>query len=161
MRKIATAIFSVLALSASTGVFGLGAAHASEAEVRRMLVNKSVAEYEGACPCPYTKASDGSQCGKRSAYSKNAAEKPMCFPKDVPASMVAAYMKSEAEIRRILVQQSIDAYDGACPCPYTKTANGSECGQRSAYSKRNGSEPMCFPGDVPNDAVTAYRRSLY
>ena len=161
MKNLAATLFAFCALAALNNVVASGAANASESEVRKMLVSKSVAAYDGACPCPYTKAADGSQCGKRSAYSKNAADKPMCFAKDVPTAMVAAHMMSEAEIRRTLVQQSIAAYDGACPCPYTKTANGSECGQRSAYSKRSGSEPMCFPGDVPNDSVAAYRRSLY
>ncbi|WP_417464334.1 hypothetical protein [Kordiimonas sp.] len=161
MNKLIKALSSLMMAAVCASVLSYSSASASEVEVRRMLVAKSIAEYEGACPCPFTKAADGSKCGKRSAYLKDSADKPMCFPKDVPTAMVAAHLISDVEIKRILVAQSIAAYEGKCPCPYTKTSNGSECGQRSAYAKRGGDEPMCFPGDVPADSVLAYRISLY
>ena len=42
----------------------------TDAQVRKQMIAESVASYPGNCPCPYNLASNGSQCGKRSAYSK-------------------------------------------------------------------------------------------
>lgn len=35
--------------------------------------------YDGPCPCPYSIASDGSRCGKRSAYSRTGGAAPACY----------------------------------------------------------------------------------
>jgi hypothetical protein len=35
--------------------------------------------YDGPCPCPYSIASDGSQCGKRSAYTRTGGAAPACY----------------------------------------------------------------------------------
>lgn len=35
---------------------------------------------------------------------------------------------SDANIRTLLIQQSINAYPGNCPCPYNAARNGSSCG---------------------------------
>ena len=64
---------------------------------------------------------------------------------------------SDAEIRRILVRQSISRYSGSCPCPYNTDRAGRRCGRRSAYSKPGGASPLCYPGDVSDRAVAAYR----
>jgi hypothetical protein len=39
----------------------------------------SANNYDGPCPCPYSIASDGSQCGKRSAYSRTGGAAPACY----------------------------------------------------------------------------------
>lgn len=67
--------------------------------------------------------------------------------------------KSDAEIKAILIQQSIASYSGRCPCPYNRTSNGSKCGKRSAYSKPGGASPLCYPSDVTPAMVTRYRNS--
>ena len=64
---------------------------------------------------------------------------------------------SDAEIRRILVRQSISRYSGSCPCPYNTDRAARRCGRRSAYSKPGGASPLCYPGDVSDRAVAAYR----
>lgn len=64
---------------------------------------------------------------------------------------------SDAEIRRILVRQSISRYSGSCPCPYNTDRAGRRCGRRSAYSKPGGASPLCYPGDVSDRTVEAYR----
>lgn len=74
------------------------------------------------------------------------------------APTAAGPQSSDAEIRQALIQQSIASYDGACPCPYSTTRNGSRCGGRSAYSRPGGTAPLCYARDVSADQVAAYRR---
>jgi hypothetical protein len=46
------------------------------------------------------------------------------------------------------IQESIRAYSGSCPCPYSVDRAGRRCGARSAYSKPGGRAPLCYPSDV-------------
>jgi len=64
---------------------------------------------------------------------------------------------SEAQIKQILIDESIAAYSGNCPCPYHTARNGSRCGRRSAYSRAGGAEPLCYPKDVSAEMVEEYR----
>jgi hypothetical protein len=64
---------------------------------------------------------------------------------------------SDAQIKQILIEESIAAYSGNCPCPYNAARNGSRCGRRSAYSRAGGAEPLCYPKDVSTEMVEAYR----
>jgi hypothetical protein len=64
---------------------------------------------------------------------------------------------SDAEIRQILIQQSLAGYPGPCPCPYNTMRNGHACGGRSAYSKPGGYEPLCYEKDVTDAMVAQYR----
>ncbi len=67
---------------------------------------------------------------------------------------------SDADIKRVLIQQSISSYSGSCPCPYNRARNGSRCGKRSAYSKPGGAEPLCYDRDVTDEMVEKYRARL-
>lgn len=64
---------------------------------------------------------------------------------------------SDAQIKKLLIEESIAAYDGNCPCPYSRARNGSRCGKRSAYSREGGAAPLCYPSDVTAEMVQAYR----
>src|SRR5690242_3693505 len=55
---------------------------------------------------------------------------------------------SDAQIRQILIEESIAAYPGNCLCPYSTASNGSRCGRRSAYSREGGEAPLCYAKDV-------------
>jgi len=66
----------------------------SDVEVRDILIKQSRQSYSGNCPCPYDRASNGSKCGKRSAYSKPSGAEPLCYPADVSDAMVSKYRKS-------------------------------------------------------------------
>lgn len=66
---------------------------------------------------------------------------------------------SDAQIRSILIEESIAAYPGNCPCPYSTARNGSRCGKRSAYSREGGAEPLCYPKDVSDAMVKEYREA--
>lgn len=64
---------------------------------------------------------------------------------------------TDAQVKKILIQESIDAYPGNCPCPYNLMRNGARCEGRSAYRRRGGYAPLCFPSDVTPDMVREYR----
>lgn len=65
---------------------------------------------------------------------------------------------SDAQIRQLLIEDSIAAYDGNCPCPYSRARNGSRCGRRSAYDREGGEAPLCFKQDVTDEMVQSYRQ---
>jgi hypothetical protein len=64
---------------------------------------------------------------------------------------------TDSQVRQIMIKQSIGSYPGNCPCPYNLASNGSQCGKRSAWSKPGGYAPLCYPGDITDDMVRAYR----
>lgn len=69
----------------------------------------------------------------------------------------SAPRRSDAQIRRILIQESIDSYYGSCPCPYHADRAGRSCGRRSAYTRPGGAAPLCYASDVSAGMVRAYR----
>ncbi len=64
---------------------------------------------------------------------------------------------TDGEVKKILIEQSIRSYSGACPCPYNVMRNGRRCGKNSAYSKPGGAEPLCYDRDVTDEMVKRYR----
>jgi hypothetical protein len=61
----------------------------SDEEIRRALIQQSLATYSGNCPCPYNLDRAGRQCGRRSAYSKPGGQNPLCYSSDVTDEMIA------------------------------------------------------------------------
>lgn len=76
----------------------------------------------------------------------------------VSASPAFAF-QSDAQIKQRIIRQSIAAYPGPCPCPYSVMRNGRSCGGRSAYSRPGGYAPICYPRDVSQAEVAAHRRA--
>jgi hypothetical protein len=66
---------------------------------------------------------------------------------------------SDAQIKKILIEESIAAYSGNCPCPYSTMRNGRSCGRRSAYSREGGESPLCYANDVTAEMEQAYRNA--
>jgi hypothetical protein len=66
---------------------------------------------------------------------------------------------SDAEIRQLMIRESLAAYPGPCPCPYNTMRNGRHCGNFSAYSKPGGRSPLCYAEDVSQKMVDDYRQS--
>ena len=64
--------------------------------------------------------------------------------------------KTAAEIKQILIKESIARYPGNCPCPYNVDRAGSRCGKRSAYSRPGGASPLCYASDISDDMVKGY-----
>ena len=65
--------------------------------------------------------------------------------------------QSDTEIKQTIIRQSIASYPGNCPCPYNSASNGSRCGKRSAWSRAGGYAPKCYPEDVSQQEVQAFR----
>ena len=74
-------------------VFTIEAKQNSEnAEViKQKIIQQSIKSYPGNCPCPYNTASNGSRCGKRSAYNRAGGYAPLCYPEDVSDRKVQEY----------------------------------------------------------------------
>ena len=71
--------------------------------------------------------------------------------------------KTDREIKELIVEQSVGeylAYVGNCPCPYNRTKANRRCGERSAYSKPGGQEPLCYVSDVTDDMVKAWKLEI-
>jgi hypothetical protein len=64
---------------------------------------------------------------------------------------------ADGQVRQRMIDESIAAYPGSCPCPYNLARNGSRCGGRSAWSKPGGYAPLCYPDDIDESMVRAYR----
>jgi len=90
-----------------------------------------------------------------SAPATSLARAPVPAPSKAPATNPAKL--TDAQIRKILIQESIDSYSGNCPCPYNTASNGSSCGGRSAYSRPGGAAPLCYAKDVSDEMVREYR----
>lgn len=71
----------------------------------------------------------------------------------------ALAFQSDAQIKQTIIRESIAAYPGPCPCPYSVMRNGRSCGGRSAYSRPGGYAPICYPADVSAAQVADYRRA--
>jgi hypothetical protein len=63
----------------------------TDEQVRKALIEKSIASYPGSCPCPYNTAKNGSRCGKRSAWSRAGGYAPLYYPSDITDAMVMRY----------------------------------------------------------------------
>ncbi len=73
------------------------------------------------------------------------------------ASAPAGKRLSDSQIKQLLIEESIAAYPGSCPCPYSTARNGTRCGKRSAYDRKGGAAPLCYARDVTAELVAAYR----
>ncbi|NNE83994.1 MAG: hypothetical protein HKN28_08500 [Alphaproteobacteria bacterium] len=96
------------------------------------------------------------------------------FNPENPESPAAIDEPTEAEIRDILVQDSIRRYTGPCACPYHRKFNEKlfrfpnnfrdhplvRCGTDSEYIRPGGPTVFCFGSDVPSELVAAYREHL-
>ena len=88
---------SILAIIVGVGLLGAAcqtiSADLTDSEIRQILIEGSINSYSGNCPCPYNRASNGSRCGKRSAYSRPGGAEPLCYESDVTDGMIEQYRK--------------------------------------------------------------------
>ncbi len=66
---------------------------------------------------------------------------------------------SDEQVKQYIVDESIAAYSGNCPCPYNSARNGSRCGKRSAWSRAGGATPICYKDEVSKERVARWRQS--
>ena len=66
----------------------------SDEEIIQVIIYKSIATHRGNCACPYNRTTNGSKCGRRSAYSRPGGYQPMCYPSDVPKEMIEEFRRA-------------------------------------------------------------------
>lgn len=97
MRKILN-IFYFLILFIAVPSFA-GDKYLTDNQVRKQMIEESIASYSGNCPCPYNLARNGSRCGRRSAYSRRGGYSPLCYPSDISSAMVQDYRKQHGILK--------------------------------------------------------------
>lgn len=65
----------------------------SDSEIKQKIIERSIDNYSGNCPCPYNTTRSGRKCGKRSAYSRPGGYSPICYEHDVTQAMIEQYRK--------------------------------------------------------------------
>jgi hypothetical protein len=63
-------------------------------EIRRLVIQDSLARFQGYCPCPYS-YDRGQQCADKSAYGRSSGRPPdlYCYPGDVPYWEIVEYRR--------------------------------------------------------------------
>ena len=66
----------------------------SDDDIRRLVIQDSLARFQGYCPCPYS-YDRGQQCADKSAYSQRATHPHdlYCYPHDVPYWEIVNYRR--------------------------------------------------------------------
>jgi len=85
----------LLLLAGLCMTFGVEAKQSSQSveAIKQKIIKESIESYSGNCPCPYNTASNGSRCGKRSAYNRAGGYAPLCYQEDVSDRMVREYKR--------------------------------------------------------------------
>jgi hypothetical protein len=81
-------------LAAALLVAAPALAQRDDEEIRRILIQDSLARFSGYCPCPYS-YDRGQQCADKSAYSRRTAYPPdlYCYPNDIHWRDVEEYRR--------------------------------------------------------------------
>lgn len=74
-------------------LFSASISQSKQKSVHQKIIDHSISQYNGSCPCPYNLASNGSRCGKRSAYSRPGGASPICYKSDVTPEMIKIFTK--------------------------------------------------------------------
>ncbi|SRR6266498_1990331 len=88
MKRIVVIFFSAFF------VFGLYSPQVlaeTDEQIKQKLIQQSIEQYRGNCPCPYNTDRAGRRCGGRSAYDRACGYSPLCYPNDVTQKMVDQY----------------------------------------------------------------------
>ena len=64
---------------------------------------------------------------------------------------------SDNQIKQRIIEESIAAYPGNCPCLFNAMRNGRACGGRSAWSRQGGYSPICYSREVTSEMVKQWR----
>lgn len=57
-------------------------------QIAEILIQESIRNYFGNCPCPYNLMKNGRRCGNYSAYSKPGGKSPLCYREDVTEELI-------------------------------------------------------------------------
>ncbi|MCG8154784.1 hypothetical protein JMY81_03380 [Brenneria goodwinii] len=67
----------------------------SDEQVKELIIQESISSYPGRCPCPCNVARNGSQCGKRSAWSRAGGYAPICYKSEISTQMMAEWRQQK------------------------------------------------------------------
>jgi hypothetical protein len=70
--------------------------------------------------------------------------------------------RSDDSVRQSITRQSIGTFLATgqmCPCPFSLDRLGRRCVAQSEYTKSSGTRPICFPDDVTDAMVQAWKAS--
>ena len=81
----------------------------------------------------------------------------VCMTMVLPAFAHGGF--TDAQVKQNIIEQSISSYPGRCPCPYNTDRAGRSCGGRSAYSRKGGASPLCYPRDVSQQMLKQWRQA--
>lgn len=90
------------------------------------------------------------------------------IPAEPPKATPTTKQKAEAAltaaaIAALIVTASRQAYYSTgkpCACPDDRMRNGRSCGNKSAYSRPGGAQPLCSAQDVTPAMIQAYRSRM-
>lgn len=94
MRTLILCLTVLIFVSSSPIAFSKDVQHLTDDQIKQILIDRSVQEYPGNCPCPYNVDRAGRRCGRRSAWSRPGGYSPLCYPSDVTNKMVKQYRKT-------------------------------------------------------------------
>lgn len=83
---------NVTPVSSDAAAAAKPATTAEMATTKKAIIEESISEYDGSCPCPYHTMSNGRRCGGASAWSRDAGEAPLCYADDVTQEMVDEFL---------------------------------------------------------------------
>lgn len=70
--------------------------------------------------------------------------------------------KTDDEIRKIILKDYLTyhlAKRGSCPCPDMRAKGDSRCGARSAWSRKENKDVLCYNTDVTKDMIADWREN--
>lgn len=108
---------------------------------------------------PPSKAVDPIDFAPPAAAPKNQTAGPAAPPQTAKPARTTEVLTAAA-IAALLIEESRRAYHAQgrpCACPDDRMRNGRACGGRSAYSKPRGAAPLCYPTDISEGMIKAYR----
>ena len=112
MNRFLFSFFILLFLTGGTALAQQG--HPSDEKLKQQLIDESIQNYPGRCPCPYHTDRAGRRCGKRSAYSRAGGYAPLCYPRDITPQMLAkAKQKQPASTQKDLAPEPVKTQPAA------------------------------------------------
>jgi len=80
--------------------------------MKEKLIKDSISNYPGKCACPYQLMSNGSRCGKRSAYLKPGGYSPFCYLSDISKNLINSIQSKKKTKKAKLIFPKLRIIDG-------------------------------------------------
>jgi hypothetical protein len=93
MKRTAALLFAAALLVSLLPTASFARSPLTDQQIVNAIIQECAAIYHASrpCACPDDRASNGSSCGRRSAYSRPGGASPRCYAKDVSVREIADY----------------------------------------------------------------------